>query len=349
MARFQLMAIYLTSSSIGGAAMNAVTSIHDMPRSDEARNPISPAGLYGGEPQTFSKHAPQVPTTPPLNAVLTAVDVDAGSPKLKVLTCSFQTHIPNAQMFIFVPQTVTPASRMVADRVYSVPSELPPKISMQMYRWVLFRDFVKNNTFAHVLICDAFDVAFQADPFATPSPQLVAVAESSAYSIASEPTHGNMIWVQEMYSKSELDKVGNEYVLNAGFTMGGYEVVKRYLDSMSQECTERLYPRIPELQRKYKSGIFRGMDQGIHNWVIYNRFGLNASEIEISHTLALIGNGAEIGKHFFIEASKVQLLKNTPSSVFAGLHQYNRVHELNDMMNCKGKAVPLYCARCRPW
>ncbi len=121
--------------------------------------------------------------------------------------------------------------------------------------------------FERGLICDFSDLIFQSDPFAfDPAPyRLKVFLEDSRV----QDCTVNSGWVRDVYGAEMLARLGEQWIICSGTTLGSYDGITDYLGSIINE-----YMLFAERCRKAdivisKLPYWRGLDQALHNYLIY--------------------------------------------------------------------------------
>lgn len=113
---------------------------------------------------------------------------------------------------------------------FEIYSDFIMKYQMRSYRFEIYNDYLKPNTFDKVLLTDIDDVIFQEDPFSINfTEDLYCALEQS---ILSDETNDssllNMKWIDECGLSKNNYK--NKYVICTGTILGSYNGVIEYLD-----------------------------------------------------------------------------------------------------------------------
>jgi len=287
-------------------------------------------------------------------AVITLADSFDG---MAGIACSFAKYVPGASLYIFTPREVA-ASHFANGTGYKnvqvVPYDPVPGQHAQALRWGLFLDFIEANPdIKQVAICDAFDVIFQADPFAgLPANRLLAFSEVNTYSIGTEKSGGNRVWVQTLYGDEVMHRMFHKPVLNMGYIMADSKSMLAYLRKVQSEIRARLLPRLEELCRKFKFNFVRGMDQGVHNVVLHDRAipGVTVDFMPWDNEIAVMGNGIFVDRDVSLNGTTI--VRKGDGVKFRAVHQYNRIGDLSGMAgknSCKNPGAK-HCGECtHPW
>jgi hypothetical protein len=115
------------------------------------------------------------------------------------------------------------------------------------------------ENFDNIMLSDIRDVVFQSNPFEKyPEKDIEFFAEPA---LIKDCVH-NGPWYEKLFGKEELEKVGNQYILCAGTTLGRQHTIIKYIKSL-----------ILEIEKLEKSGKAHATcDQAVHNFIVYNEF-----------------------------------------------------------------------------
>ena len=167
------------------------------------------------------------------------------------------------------------------------------------------------------MLTDTRDVFFTASPFASKIKGLHCFAEDARVRIGTCPH--NSKWLQAAYSQETLARLADNLILCSGVTIGDCESIVRYLEAMVLEFAS--------LTRQ-----LGGVDQGVHNYVVYNGLVSDVTIVENGR-----GDVMTLG---YVPPREVSILlqgaKRTPSV----LHQYDRHLELEAELISSLKRLP---------
>lgn len=130
-------------------------------------------------------------------------------------------------------------------------------------RYIKYLDYITENQddYNQILISDTIDVIFQEDIFKHSKTNTINFfEEETKETIGTSPHNSN--WIKICYGEEELKKVYKKPILCTGTTLGDTKNILIYL----QEFTKELY----QIQRKDPHTFSKILDQGIHNYIIYN-------------------------------------------------------------------------------
>lgn len=227
------------------------------------------------------------------------------------LTCT------NCRIVVFSPRTIEWPG------IVNVVSAPPGHI--QHVRYGLYASYLArhaNTTFDAIVVCDT-DVVFQQDVPSMPPGALNVSWETTAYSIATEPSGANAAWVRHLYGEQEIARLGPLRVSCSGFTIGGDRRMRAYTRSMADEVQTRVAAHQVELRSHISYNLYRGLDQGVHNALLHEgRLNRTAP----AHVLTT--GGVRLGRDFTIAGDSVRDLQGRP---FLAVHQWTRSELLKRM------------------
>ena len=109
----------------------------------------------------------------------------------------------------------------------------------------------EGRNYTHVMVCDAGDVLFQADPFARVPPNSIVFSLEAGIKVSEQPHNAG--WVRNLLADGGngslprgstagrpydgcalLDEIGDEIVSCSGATLGTVDAMETYLDDMAQ-------------------------------------------------------------------------------------------------------------------
>jgi len=141
-----------------------------------------------------------------------------------------------------------------------------PRMHDQSSRYFNYLDFLARHSesYANVMIADLRDLIFQSDPFEKPLPADIVFAQERC---TLGDSAVNQRWVEEIYGQAIAHHLRDCPVSCSGTTFGTVPGMLRYLTAMTTELASLA-------GRDVLMG--RGIDQGIHNFLIRMRPMLNA-------------------------------------------------------------------------
>jgi hypothetical protein len=164
-----------------------------------------------------------------------------------------------------------PLHRWLANRLGRGPSAEPAAILRWLHWYVEFLHIACARYLHYyallagctagrpVLLTDVRDVLFQADPFPyAPSDGLLCSLETQRYTLLTQDT--NRRWLDFAFGRPAWEPFANASVSCSGTTLGSLSAVRDYAACMSTTII-RLLPKIVGQD---------GLDQGIHNYVLYS-------------------------------------------------------------------------------
>jgi len=150
------------------------------------------------------------------------------------------------------------AHGVLVERVDHTPM---PAMNDQASRYFAYLYFLARNSerYANVMISDLRDVVFQSDPFERPLPADIVFALERRR-IGDELTNRN--WIATAYNDAVADNLRDFQVSCSGTTFGTAAGMLRYLIAMTTELAGLTGRDVLQI---------RGIDQGIHNYVVRMR------------------------------------------------------------------------------
>lgn len=209
-----------------------------------------------------------------------------------------------------IGHTINLISGAFSKRRQSVRNRLLSNIvNVHCLRYILYQDFLRENPdrFENVMMTDVRDVIFQRDPFDFDiGDSLCCFLEDEREKI--KDSEGTRNWIVSGFSKEAALSIDENIVSCSGVTIGKYGAVMSYLEEFIKELMMvRTHPH--------------GLDQGIHNYLIYNHRlkDLKMYSNGLGPVLTM-QQSMDIPLEFNVEG----LVKNYDGSVPNVLHQYDR-------------------------
>lgn len=207
---------------------------------------------------------------------------------------------------------------------------LSPDTDPQFARYAMYLDCLANwpEPLRFAMLSDIRDVVFQSDPTAQPAITqsrtscLHTWLESEGIDLLGEPT--NRPWLFSTYGVTETFRLAGQPISCSGISMGNHIGTLSYLAAMLEEA---------RVQRA--SLRFKGVDQGVHNHLLWTRRPVGSVvRRNGDHVLTL---GTARRETYVIEADTVRL---PDGSVPAVLHQWDRHPELAALIARRFAAAP---------
>ena len=187
-------------------------------------------------------------------------------------------------------------------------------LSSVCYRFLMYFMFLVDERarWERVLMCDARDVVFQADPFAwNTTSRLVTFGEHPRMTLGACPY--NSRWLKKWFPK-EFEWLSHRMILCAGATYGTMDAVIEYCDVMVAYLS-RLNP-----------GLGTGPDQAIHN-VLFHRGLITGATYETIESTTVRTVGYELPGTVRIDKDS-GLVVNGEGRTVRVVHQYDRHPEV---------------------
>jgi hypothetical protein len=178
-------------------------------------------------------------------------------------------------------------------------------------RHLLYYEFLARNPnhYASIMSTDCRDVFFQRDPFARNYDSgLNVFLEDQAATIATCPHNRQM--VTDAFGSEMLARIGAHRPSCAGVTIGDCESIMAYHRLMTELAFQ--VRRMP---------MVTGLDQGIHNYIVYERLIPN-THLHLNGAGGVLTMGLMTSEGFCIDESGCVDARN--DEPIAILHQYDR-------------------------
>ena len=296
---------------------------------------------------------------------------------LRALICSVVALL-DVHLYLFLSPSGTHATftkHLLHPRIH-----LPPTLGstvarvLQAQRYQVFLSLLRSPAGANIsklVVVDASDVVFQADPFPHIQHGLYTAEERPAYPLGDHAV--NALWVRELFGDGGLHAIAHQRVMCSGVTMGTRAAMDAYLATMASEISARIGgPRVEllrasleGLRRKHGRERTRGFDQGVHNVVVRGQLRGVATVMAAFDGLLWHGNEMRCGTDAVVVNGSLRIRAGAavrrprPSSSRspAIVHQYGRLsgdcrQRTRLALTCRGTsdAQPPYCALCsRAW
>jgi len=223
----------------------------------------------------------------------------------------------DADLLLFVEKNPHPRTASILEKndvivIYLDLDAISEHVST--HRWRLIHQYLHENqdVYSKILLADIRDTAFQSDPFQFVDETFMYSAKESSL-IRNEGW--NKGWIESCFGREMVKKIGNNYVVCSGISIGGIKPVLEYLDEMLSILEG---PTFSSCERN-------GVDQGIHNVIIYDR---NLPNVELLN----LDSGFILNLQGWSKRDSVRNFENIQND--AGtvpiVHQYDRNHDLQN-------------------
>ena len=191
------------------------------------------------------------------------------------------------------------------------------KKKIQFERYKIYLDYLENNHYHQILLCDSRDIYFQDNPF--------------NYSFNSEINffledqkikncQFNKNWIIKTYGKDEFNKVADKTILCSGTVLGNHKKIKEYLLLMCKNILKYKYKRRLKYALTFRiDPEGRGCDQGHANFIVHNTMIDNFSFY--SNSKGPFATAYYLNKLNFDKSSK---LINENGKPYLLVHQYDK-------------------------
>lgn len=199
-------------------------------------------------------------------------------------------------------------------------------LPLQTSRFFHYHDYLVAHRakYGNVLITDVRDVMFQGDPFVNCNDGLLVFEEGDNALLADEKMF-NAKWVEQLFGKGILDKIGRYPILCSGTVMGGIDAMINYLVKFETLLTQA---------REVGMG---GSDQGVHNYLCRDVYATKIQVVKngAGAVLTMVPWLAEGADFTVSNSGEILGLNGLPVPV---LHQYDRHPAL--ALKLVGQLVP---------
>jgi hypothetical protein len=195
--------------------------------------------------------------------------------------------------------------------VKSIP-ESRDVLSPNSLRYLLYNAYLQAHAaeYFHVMISDVRDVYFQKDPFGFNYPDGVCVFMEDNGTTIGLQKH-NRYWIETGFGKEILEEIFNRPISCSGVTIGTSTAMLQYFRNMlSLICSMKNIP---------------GLDQGIHNYLLYKSMIPTAHQFEDdAGPVSTISQFKPLHK-IKIKGGKV---RGITGEIISIVHQYDRHNQL---------------------
>lgn len=191
------------------------------------------------------------------------------------------------------------------------------KKDIQLKRYQLFYNFLKERSYENILCCDSRDIYFQTNPFDYQFNNEINFFQEDK---ALQDCPYNSNWIIKCYGEKNFKNIKDKTILCSGTVLGKKEKILEYLSLMNQNITRYKYKKSFKYfitLRRDPAG--RGCDQGHANYIVNNDI--------ISNKAFYSNSSGPVATVFYLEKivfdQKFNLLnsKNEPYSI---VHQYDK-------------------------
>ena len=187
--------------------------------------------------------------------------------------------------------------------------------NLMIVRNFLYRGYLKTcgQRYRNVFLTDLRDVYFQRNPFERmQGRELKGFVEEPWLTQGADVNSSR--WLRDLYGESAVRLLADKLLICAGTILGDYESICEYLDTFLLSLPDA------------RSIMRNGLDQGIHNYLIYTgklkNVTLYPNRTSEVLTIGLVRDIAELPRN---EAGEFLDVNGVPHAV---VHQYDRHEEL---------------------
>jgi hypothetical protein len=187
--------------------------------------------------------------------------------------------------------------------------------NLSILRFFFYRRFLRNDaSYRNVMLTDLRDVVFQGDPF-----REVSGGEIRVFLEEPLPRQGDEInsrrWLTELFGKETVKKLADTNLICSGTVIGDAQRMQEYLDAFMLALSNA------------RSVMRMGMDQGLHNYLLYSGF-LNGVTMCPNRESEVLTMGL-INPEEKLPRDAAGRLVDSVGRPYPVLHQFDRHPDLN--------------------
>lgn len=209
-------------------------------------------------------------------------------------------------------QTVNNLSSLFSDKYLTKASIIKNFLNVYCIRYPLYYIYLSKygKHYSNVMLTDVRDVLFQDDPFNFTFNDCICnfIEDNQHHTLSS--CNINSSWLTEAFGEQAVAELGNQKILCSGVTIGTRSSIMIYLQSMIDKLTQLKAHRVG------------GIDQGIHNYIIYKNLAENVKLMRNYDRPVLTIRYEE--EMLFNDDG---FLVNSDGTVINVIHQYDRLQE----------------------
>lgn len=142
------------------------------------------------------------------------------------------------------------------------------KRDIQLKRYEIFYNYLKDTNYNNILCCDSRDIYFQSNPFKYNFKKPINFFQEDVL-IKDCPYNSN--WILKTYKKKGYELVKNKTILCSGTVLGQKEKMLEYLNLMKNNIKKFKYKKnLKYLLTFRRDPQGRGCDQGHANFIVNN-------------------------------------------------------------------------------
>ena len=141
------------------------------------------------------------------------------------------------------------------------------KRDIQLKRYEIFLEFLKDKNYNNILCCDSRDIYFQSNPFDFNYKGAINFFLEDE-KIKNCPYNSN--WIIKTYGKAAFDNISDKIILCSGSVLGSMNKIKEYLSLLKDKISQIKYKkRLKYLLTLRRDPEGRGCDQGHANYLVH--------------------------------------------------------------------------------
>ena len=207
------------------------------------------------------------------------------------------------------------------------------KKDIQLKRYQLFDECLKEKNYENILCCDSRDIYFQTNPFEYKYYKEINYFQEDK-AIKDCPYNSN--WILKCYGKINFKNIKNKTILCSGTVLGKQEKILEYLNLMTQHINYYKYKKSLKYfitLRRDPEG--RGCDQGHANYIVNNDL--------INNKAFFPNSSGPVATVFYLDRivfDKNYNLLNSQNEPYSIVHQYDkRWDKFSEAVSYKKKSL----------
>ena len=141
------------------------------------------------------------------------------------------------------------------------------KRDIQLKRYEIFLEFLKDKNYNNILCCDSRDIYFQSNPFDFNYKGAINFFLEDE-KIKNYPYNSN--WIIKTYGKAAFDNISDKIILCSGSVLGSIKKIKEYLSLMKDKISQIKYKKkLKYLLTLRRDPEGKGCDQGHTNYLVH--------------------------------------------------------------------------------
>jgi len=199
------------------------------------------------------------------NLVLTAA-FGFGIQQLELFIKSLRKYYNDDVCFVIGPNDLLIKKELKKYNCICIEKNIDKK-DIQLKRYEVFLEFLKDKNYDNILCCDSRDIYFQSNPFN------FQYKSSINFFLEDEQIKNctyNSNWIIKTYGQTALNEISNKIILCSGTVLGSTEKIKEYLNLMKNKILKFKYKKTLKYFLTFRRDPEgRGCDQGHANYLVH--------------------------------------------------------------------------------